>query len=65
MHMKIEHIYKQCTLCGHYFDGQLDGSYSCPECQIKEIPAAAPRSLTPLDDNLVLSSGIARATRAA
>lgn len=45
----IEHIYKQCALCGHYFDGQLDGSYRCPECQLKELPAAAPRSLTTLD----------------
>ncbi len=60
---KIEHIYKQCALCGRYFDGQLDGSYSCPECQIKEIPAAAPRSLTTLD--MEQCGGLVRSPRAA
>lgn len=61
----IEHIYKQCALCGRYFDGQLDGSYCCPECTLKEIPAAAPRSLTTLDSLEQSVSLPSRATRAA
>lgn len=47
--MVTQKIYKQCALCGRYYQGEMNGSYCCRECYCKELPAAPPRSLTSLD----------------
>ncbi|MGH9534746.1 MAG: hypothetical protein ACRD2E_07810 [Terriglobales bacterium] len=29
-------IYKLCAVCQKYFAGELDGSYTCPDCRARE-----------------------------
>lgn len=35
-------VYKLCAVCQKYFAGELNGSYVCPECRVRQQPAAAP-----------------------
>lgn len=30
-------ICKKCSFCGNYFEGDLDGEYSCPECRANSL----------------------------
>lgn len=40
-------IYKLCAVCAHYFHGEMNGDYTCPECRQKGLEIARP--LTSLD----------------
>lgn len=43
-------IYKLCAVCSRYFQGEMNGDYTCPECRAKGVEAARP--LTSLDSLL-------------
>jgi len=32
-------IFKLCTVCDHYFQGAMNGEYTCPACQDKAAVA--------------------------
>lgn len=40
-------IYKLCAVCSRYFQGQMNGDYTCPECTAQGL--AVSRPLTSLD----------------
>jgi len=42
-------IFKLCTACEHYFQGAMNGDYTCPACQGKE---AVQRPLQQLDGDV-------------
>ena len=50
-------IYKLCAVCSRYFQGEMNGNYTCPECRAKGVEASRP--LTSLDSLLQpITSGV-------